>query len=62
MHRHRDRAAHARPGIPVAGHFRFVRVTWTALAFPTVVLGSLFLAFQFLGDGLRDALDPRTVA
>lgn len=37
-------------------------MTWTALAFPTAVLGSLFLAFQFLGDGLRDALDPRTVA
>ena len=47
-------------GILIAEHFEFVRVQWTALAFPTAALAVLFLAFQVLGDGLRDALDPRT--
>ncbi|TAK60889.1 MAG: ABC transporter permease [Dehalococcoidia bacterium] len=28
--------------------------------FPAVALAITFLSFQFLGDGLRDALDPRT--
>ena len=27
--------------------------------FPAVVLSVTLLAFNFLGDGLRDALDPR---
>lgn len=29
------------------------------VAFPAVAIGILMLAFTFLGDGLRDALDPR---
>lgn len=47
-------------GVMIGDHFRFVRISWTALAIPCSVLGTLFLAFQFFGDGLRDALDPRT--
>ena len=47
-------------GIMIAEHFEFVRVRWTALAFPTGLLAILFLAFQVLGDGLRAALDPRS--
>jgi oligopeptide transport system permease protein len=27
--------------------------------FPSIVLALVMLAFTFLGDGLRDALDPR---
>jgi oligopeptide transport system permease protein len=27
--------------------------------FPAIAVGILMLAFTFLGDGLRDALDPR---
>lgn len=46
-------------GILISDHFRFVLISWTALAIPCAVLGTLFLSFQFLGDGLRDALDPR---
>lgn len=46
-------------GIMIAEHFEFVRVQWTALSFPTAVLAVLFIAFQVLGDGLRDALDHR---
>jgi oligopeptide transport system permease protein len=41
-------------------HFRFVLIQWHALAFPTGVLALLFLSFQFFGDGMRDALDPRS--
>jgi oligopeptide transport system permease protein len=29
------------------------------VAVPAIALGVLMLAFTFLGDGLRDALDPR---
>jgi ABC-type dipeptide/oligopeptide/nickel transport system permease subunit len=27
--------------------------------YPSIVLGLTMIAFNFLGDGLRDALDPR---
>ena len=30
-------------------------VTW-----PAIVIAIIMLCFTFLGDGLRDALDPRT--
>jgi oligopeptide transport system permease protein len=30
------------------------------VVFPAVVIGILMLCFTFIGDGLRDALDPRT--
>jgi len=29
------------------------------MIFPAIAIGILMLAFTFLGDGLRDALDPR---
>jgi oligopeptide transport system permease protein len=29
------------------------------LLFPAIALALLMLAFTFLGDGLRDALDPK---
>lgn len=51
------------PGASLGGlindHFEFVMLRWTALAFPVGVLALLFLCSQYLGDGLRDALDPR---
>ncbi len=47
-------------GILLADHFRFVRISWTALAIPCAVLATLYLSFNFFGDGLRDALDPRS--
>ncbi len=31
----------------------------TAVVFPAVAIGFTLLAFTFIGDGLRDALDPR---
>jgi oligopeptide transport system permease protein len=47
-------------GVMIDEHFDFVRLQWTGLFFPAGVLAILFLAFQFFGDGLRDALDPRS--
>ena len=36
-----------------------VRVYWWLLVFPATALVSTLLALNFLGDGLRDAFDPR---
>ncbi|HMP04747.1 MAG TPA: ABC transporter permease, partial [Lacipirellulaceae bacterium] len=36
-----------------------VRVYWWLVVGPSVALGATLLALNFLGDGLRDALDPR---
>jgi len=36
-----------------------VRVYWWLVVFPGAALGITLLALNFLGDGLRDALDPR---
>jgi oligopeptide transport system permease protein len=47
-------------GVLINQHFEFVALQWTALAIPTAILALLFIAFQFFGDGLRDALDPRS--
>jgi peptide/nickel transport system permease protein/oligopeptide transport system permease protein len=37
-----------------------IRVYWWMLVHPSVILTSTLLALSFLGDGLRDACDPRT--
>lgn len=47
-------------GLLIQDHFRFVGVQWTALAIPTALLALIFVVMQLLGDGLRDALDPRS--
>ena len=36
-----------------------VRIYWWLVLFPSLALGTTLLALNFLGDGLRDALDPR---
>jgi oligopeptide transport system permease protein len=36
-----------------------VQVYWWLVLFPSLALGATLLALNFLGDGLRDALDPR---
>jgi oligopeptide transport system permease protein len=36
-----------------------IRIYWWLLVFPCVMLISTLLALNFLGDGLRDAYDPR---
>jgi oligopeptide transport system permease protein len=36
-----------------------VKIYWWLVLFPSAALGATLLALNFLGDGLRDALDPR---
>jgi ABC-type dipeptide/oligopeptide/nickel transport system permease subunit len=36
-----------------------IRIYWWLLVFPCVLLIGTLLALNFLGDGLRDAFDPR---
>jgi oligopeptide transport system permease protein len=36
-----------------------VRIYWWLIAFPSAALGITLYALNFLGDGLRDALDPK---
>ncbi len=38
-----------------------IRVYWWLLVFPALFMALALLALNFLGDGLRDALDPRSV-
>ncbi|MCC6616131.1 MAG: ABC transporter permease [Anaerolineae bacterium] len=37
----------------------FIRTEPHLVLYPSIVLGLTMIAFNFLGDGLRDALDPR---
>src|SRR5262245_22197211 len=43
-----------------AAQINFIRVYWWMIVYPGVALASMLLALNFLGDGLRDAFDPRT--
>ena len=36
-----------------------VKIYWWLVAFPSLAVGVTLYALNFLGDGLRDALDPR---
>lgn len=36
-----------------------VKIYWWLVLFPSIALGGTLFALNFLGDGLRDALDPR---
>ncbi len=46
-------------GKMVADSLAYVRVYWYLALFPTLILALTMLSFSFVGDGLRDALDPR---
>lgn len=37
----------------------FIRTFWPMITFPGIVIAVTMLAFNLLGDGLRDAMDPR---
>ena len=37
----------------------YIRVYWHLALFPTLAIAITMLGFSFLGDGLRDALDPK---
>ena len=38
---------------------QFLRQAWWLATFPGLCISALVLAVNLLGDGLRDALDPR---
>jgi oligopeptide transport system permease protein len=46
-------------GKMVADSLAYVRVYWYLGLFPTLALALTMLSFSFVGDGLRDALDPQ---
>jgi oligopeptide transport system permease protein len=45
-------------GKMVSESLGYIRVYWYLGLFPTLTIALAMLAFNFLGDGLRDALDP----
>ena len=42
-----------------AGALNPVRIRWWLVVYPAGAMALTLLALNFLGDGLRDALDPR---
>jgi oligopeptide transport system permease protein len=46
-------------GKMVADSAQYIRVYWYLGVFPTMAIALAMLGFTFVGDGLRDALDPR---
>ena len=48
-------------GKMVADSANYIRVYWHLGLFPTAAIALIMLGFSFVGDGLRDALDPRQV-
>jgi oligopeptide transport system permease protein len=46
-------------GKMVTNSFNYIRVYWHLGLFPTLAIAVTMLSFSFVGDGLRDALDPR---
>ena len=46
-------------GKMVGNSFSYIRVYWHLGLFPTLLIAITMLSFSFVGDGLRDALDPR---
>ena len=47
-------------GNMIADSEKFYQVAWWFLFFPAAALFIITLAFNLLGDGIRDAIDPRT--
>ena len=46
-------------GQMVGEHQQYLRSSWWLAAYPSAAIAFTMLSFTFLGDGLRDALDPR---
>jgi oligopeptide transport system permease protein len=46
-------------GKMVGASSNYIRVYWHMGLLPTLVIALVMLSFSFVGDGLRDALDPR---
>ena len=48
-------------GLMISSAIQVLNINWTESLFPGLVLTAMVLCFSFVGDGLRDALDPRTL-
>jgi oligopeptide transport system permease protein len=46
-------------GQMVGEYQQYLRSNWHMAVFPSIAIAFTMLSFTFLGDGLRDALDPR---
>jgi dipeptide transport system permease protein len=46
-------------GTMLAGSLQFVQRAWWVVSFPGIAILVTVLAFNLMGDGLRDALDPK---
>jgi ABC-type dipeptide/oligopeptide/nickel transport system permease subunit len=46
-------------GQMVGENQQFIRSYWYLCVFPATGIATIMLAFTFLGDGMRDALDPK---
>ena len=44
----------------VSDGYTYIQVNYWIVLFPAAAIAVLMLCFTFIGDGLRDALDPRT--
>lgn len=47
-------------GKMVGNSFSYIRIYWHLGLFPTLMIALTMLSFALVGDGMRDALDPRT--
>ena len=52
---------HASIGLMISNAIDVLNINWTESLFPGLILTAMVLCFSFVGDGLRDALDPRTL-
>src|SRR5262249_57179486 len=48
-------------GLMISNAIGVLNINWTESLFPGLVLTAMVLCFSFIGDGLRDALDPRAL-
>lgn len=53
---------HSSIGLMISAAIGVLNINWTEALFPGLVLTAMVLCFSFVGDGLRDALDPRTLS
>jgi oligopeptide transport system permease protein len=52
---------HASIGLMISNAIGVLNLNWTESLFPGLALTIMVLCFSFVGDGLRDAMDPRTL-
>jgi ABC-type dipeptide/oligopeptide/nickel transport system permease subunit len=53
-------APHASIGLMISNAIEVLNINWTESLFPGLALTVMVLCFSFVGDSLREALDPRS--